>query len=341
MRSQAKAWLIRGESKRGRKWEETMRDDKMLCAAALAVALFASVALSFAQQTSPSRNPEWHAMGSAPCVWAAPIRGLSNALDLSATIQDLRDNGFDCYVHVIENAPPNTLEDLERLLPAAQAAGISVWPVLIPPSEGGNSLPYKTDYLQWIKALAQLSLKYSALRGVNIDDSLIGISSKTFTQPYLCRLYQTRQRINPKFLLISTIYDLDRGVADRLAGCVDGVWLWWVNLEMTNGMRSLLEDSQFVVGGRFPVYAGVYAHQTSWHQEGDPAPKILQRALEIACCYSDGAVIWNLPLAPKSSMNPLLTVARSFAPGGSATLAGKCGEANASAATLSPHGAKP
>lgn len=335
------ACLRQREAAYGGQQEEAMRDNKMRRPVALSVALFAFVTASFAQATGRGEKSEWHAMGSAPCAWAVPIRGPSNTLDVSVTIQSLRNNGFDCYVHVIENAPPNTFEALEPLLPAAQAAGISVWPVLIPPSEGGNSLPYKTDYIQWVKALTQLSLKYSALRGVNIDDSLIGISSKTFTRSYLCRLYQTKQRINPKFLLIPTIYDLDRGVADRLAGCVDGVWLWWVNLEITNGMRSLLEDSQFVVEGRFPVYAGVYAHRTSWHQEGDPVPKILQRALEIACRYSDGAVIWNLPLAPKSGMNPLLDVARSFAAGGSAALAGKCGGANASATTLSPHGAQP
>ena len=48
---------------------------------------------------------------------------------------------------------------------------------------------------------------------------------------YLRQIYQAKQEINPKLLFVPTIYDLDQDVADRLAGCVDGVWFWWVNLE--------------------------------------------------------------------------------------------------------------
>jgi hypothetical protein len=45
----------------------------------------------------------------------------------------------------------------------------------------------------------------------------------------------------------------------------------------------------------------------------------------MGCRYADGAIIWNLPLSPKMSDNILLSVARAFAPGASADLAGKCG----------------
>jgi hypothetical protein len=141
----------------------------------------------------------------------------------------------------------------------------------------------------------------------------------------VCSLYQVKQEINPKLLFVPTIYDLDQGVADHLAGCVDGVWFWWTNLEHLVGLRSLLEDSRLVVSNRFPIYAGVYAHSTSWHKEGNPSPKVLQGALEIGCRYADGAIIWNLALSPNTSDNSLLAVARAFAPGGSADLAGKCG----------------
>jgi len=105
---------------------------------------------------------------------------------------------------------------------------------------------------------------------------------------------------------------------------VDGVWFWWTNLEKLDGLRSLLEDSRLVVAGRFPIYAGVYAHSTSWHKEGNPSPKVLRGALELACRYADGAIIWNLPLSPNIADNSLLAAARAFAPGGSADLAGKC-----------------
>jgi hypothetical protein len=274
-----------------------------------------------AGQSSP---PQGHAMGSAPCAWAIPIREKDNALDVAATIRALQNSGFNCVVQVIESEPPNSFADFKRLLSAAQPAGISVWPVLIPPTEGGNSLPYRTDYVGWMKEMAKLSLQYSALRGVNIDDLLIRFSAQTFTRAYLCQLYQAKQEINPQLLFVPTIYDLDQEVADRLAGCVDGVWFWWTNLEHLGGLRSLLEDSRLVVSGRFPIYSGVYANSTSWHTQGHPSQELFRRELETACRYADGAIMYCLPLERNSTDN-LLEVARAFAAGGSADLAGKCG----------------
>jgi hypothetical protein len=291
----------------------------------LAVAVLLGLGWGVRAPAAETPPPKDHAMGSAPCAWAEPLRAAGDSLDVPATIRSLQENHFNCIAQVIEDRPPYTFEDFKLLLEAAQPAGISVWPVLIPPSEGATSLPYKTDYVGWMKEMAKLSLKYSALRGVNIDDLFSGISTQTFTRDYLRQIYQAKQEINPNLLFVPTVYDLDQSVADRLAGCVDGVWFWWVNLEHNAGMRTVLEDSRVIVANRFPIYSGVYSHQTSWHKEGRPQPKILRGALEIGCRYGDGAIIWNLPLKLDSPENPWLATARSFAPGGSADLAGKCG----------------
>jgi hypothetical protein len=176
-----------------------------------------------------------------------------------------------------------------------------------------------------MKELAKLSLQYSALRGVNIDDLLIRFSAQIFTRPYLCQLYQAKQEINPQLLFVPTIYELDSEVADRLAGCVDGVWFWWTNLEQLAGLRSLLEDSRLVVAGRFPIYSGIYAYWTSWHTQGSPSQELFGRQLETACEYADGAIIYYLPLSPIDRNTSLLEVARAFTRGGSADLADKCG----------------
>jgi hypothetical protein len=290
----------------------------------LVVAFLAATSLPALCGATP-RPQVWHALGSVPCVWAVPIQGRHSELDVGATVRDLQSNGFDCLVQVVSNKPPNSFTDLKRLLVAAQPAGISVWPVLIPPSEGASSLPYRSDYVQWMKTLAGLSLRYPVLRGVNVDDLLIGTSSPTFTRAYICHMYQAKQRINPRFLFTPTVYELDTGVATRLAGCVDGVWLWWVNLEKNDGWKSLLEDSRVVVDDRFPVYGGVYARSTSWHRQGDPAPAIMNGALETACSYADGAILWSLALTPPSDAQSLLGVARSFTHGGSSAFAGHCG----------------
>jgi len=269
----------------------------------------------------PAGNPQ-DAMGNVPCVWLSPIENPDHTLDVQRTIELLKKHGFGCQALPIESKPPYDWWDFQQLVAAADKGGIDTWPVLIPPSEGGNSLPYATDYVTWFKVLAKLSLRYPHLRGVNIDDMAQGISPKTFTRDYVCELYRDKQDINPQFLAIPTVYDLDTQLADRLAGCVDGVWLTWTNLDTSTGYTAFLENSRLAVKGRFPIYAGVYAHSTSWHQKGDPRPDLFRRTLEKACQHSDGAVMWNLSLLDP---DPLLAVARTFTAGGSWQYAGRCG----------------
>jgi len=274
-------------------------------------------------QLVAAATPKQHAMGSIPCSWSVPIQDENHNLDVAATIRLLQANHFTCYVQPIEEKPPMSFDDFKRLLPAAQASGIDVWPVLIPHTEG-YSLPSREDFVGWMKELAQLSLKYPVIRGVNIDDTDAGGNDKLFTRSYLCQIYRTKQAMNPRLLFIPTIYDLDSPEAERLSGCVDGVWLWWTNVEQNNGLRAFLRDGEVVAGGRFPVYAGVYAHSTSWHKEGAPTPKILRQSTTLGCTYSDGVVVWQLPLTVDE--NPMLQVEEDFVAGGSSPLAGKCGE---------------
>jgi hypothetical protein len=271
-----------------------------------------------------AQQAAWHAMGGAPCAWFRPIENSDHSLNVDETIRMLRDFGFGCAVSPIEGGPPNDSPTFQKLLRAWQAADIDLWAVLVPPTEGGNSHPYDTDYVKWFQALATLSLKYSHLRGANIDDLLVDYNPKTFRHEYLCQIYQAKQKINPHFLFVPTVYDLDAGEAARLAGCVDGVWLWWMNLERGLGLASFfLENARVVVvGRRFPVYGGVYADGTSWHKEGEPTVRALMSSIEAACRYSDGVVVYELSLNPA---DPLLQIAESYAPRRSAMLADKCG----------------
>ncbi len=271
---------------------------------------------------SPGEGNHEHAMGTVPCVWSRPTQNRDHTLDVARTIELLQANKFECHIMPIEAAPPADWAEFQELVAAADKAQIDIWPVLIPPSEGANSLPYGSDYVAWFKTLAKLSLRHPHLRGINIDDLDQDASRKTFTRKYVCELYRTKQDINPSLLFVPTIYDLDTSVADRLAGCVDGVWLWWVNLEKATGLPSFLENSRLAVKGRFPIYAGVYAHSTSWHKEGDPRPQVFRESLEDACRYADGAMIWELSL---EASDPLLDIARTFAAGGSSEYAGRCG----------------
>lgn len=303
-----------------------------LCMTAIIIGLFPmNSTVLFAE--GPVGNPQ-NAMGNVPCVWLSPLENPDHTLNVQLTIELVKKNGFSCQAMPIAAKPPHDWWDFQQLVAAADEAGIDTWAVLIPPSEGGNSMPYATDYVTWFKVLAKLSLRYPHFRGANIDDMVQGISPKTFTRDYVCELYRDKQDINPLFLAIPTAYDLDTALADRVTGCVDGVWLWWVNLETSVGHTSFLENSRLAVKGRFPIYAGVYAHSTSWHPEGEPSTDTFRRTLENGCRYSDGVVMWNLSLLDS---DPLLAIARTFTAGGSSKYAGRCGESNQPATSLEQH----
>jgi hypothetical protein len=289
--------------------------------------LVAGLAVAAGQSATETGPETWNAMGRTPCSWSVPIEKKDHTLDVAAIIGLLQAN------HFIEDKPPMSFNDFQRLLPAAQKAGISVWPVLISRTVG-FSLPYRYDFIRWMKVLVGLSLQYPVLRGVNIDDTDAGANDRVFTRSHLCQIDRTVHEINPHLLFIPTIYDLDADEANRLAGCVDGVWLWWTNLEQDNGLRALLRDGQAMAGSRFPVYAGVYAHATSWHREGGPSPKILRQATTLGCTWSHGVVLYQLPLTEEP--NPALDVAEEFARGGSSALAGHCGIGEPSPPSQSP-----
>ena len=279
------------------------------------------------QMSHPKREINWHAMGSTPCIWSPPVVGSNGAIDSAATIQTLKQIGASCYGALIwrereHGTKPFGWESFKQFVAAAQPAGIDVWAILIPPSEGGDSPPFNHDYVRWMQELARLSLHHPNLKGVNIDDYVSGISKNTFTPAYTCDIYRAKQAINPKLQFVPTIYDLTRPLAEKYGACVDGVWLWWTNLDTAAGLESWLENTRLAVNGRFPIYSGIYANETSWHRAAAPKPAVLQRSVETACRNANGAIIWQMPLAPP---NPLLDVARKFGTGGSSPVAGRCG----------------
>ncbi len=286
---------------------------------------FIALAAVAEAQTTGRDGPssvDWHAMTAAPCAWSIPVQKPDGSLDIDRTMQLLKEDGFTCEIAVIGGDPARSWDGFKKLAAAANKANIDIWPVILPPSEGASP-PYGHDYVAWVEAVAKLSRQFPRVRGLNIDDLHSGVSTKTFTRDYVCQIYSAKQKVNPRLLFVPTIYDLDRKVADQLAGCVDGVWLWWVNLENATGMRSFLENTRLAVSGRFPVYGGVYAHWTSWHKQGNPVPAVFEKTLEDSCEHSDGTMIWNISL---ETSDPLLQIAKRFLPGGSSPLAGKCGQ---------------
>jgi len=256
-----------------------------------------------------------------PCLWSPPLAGRDGRPDPVATLHALQANGFTCYGALLwqgKDVVAFDLKGLRHLLAVFNPAGIDVWAILIPPSEGGDSMPLKHDYLAWMRTLARLSLRYPQLRGVNIDDYLSSISATTFTPEYTCRLYEAKKRINPALQFVPTLYFVDRSRMRQFGKCMDGAWLWWTNLERGDAVAAWLEGARQTAGPDFPIYGGVYARWTSWHGQ-NPKPRVFYSTLRSSCRESAGAIIWQLPLNRPS---PLLDVARDF---GRLGKAGNCG----------------
>jgi hypothetical protein len=295
----------------------------------LAMMLFCFLVLGTApaygsQSSEQKAEIDWHALGSTPCAWSPAVADAQGAIDPAATIQILKANGLGCYgalIWVQRKGGPPTFDwnSFKTFVAAAQPAGIIVWAILIPPSEGGDSPPFNKDYVRWMQELARLSLNYPCLKGVNIDDFYW--DTKFFTPQYTCHIYSAKQRINPRLQFAPTIYGLDSDFAPRYGNCIDGVWLFWRNLEGNVGLDVWLKNSRLVEKSRFPIYGGVYAGTTHWHKQGRPEPAVVRGALETTCRYANGAVIWQMALAPP---NPLLDVAKSFGVKGASPQAGNC-----------------
>ena len=213
--------------------------------------------------------------------------------------------------YLIWNSPTD-FDDLQKeFLPAAQQAGIKVWTYLAPPAEthpkGKGSDPYRTNYIQWAKALASLSLRYPNLQAWVMDDFTWNL--KTFTPQYVAEIQQAAHAINPQFRFFPVLHFT--AVSEKWVGdygsLIDGVMCPYLDLPYNNTQRaSSLEAQIQAVRARFqkPLYVLFYAgrHLTS---PLEPTPEyvtnVLHVALQAMCEGRIGGVIaYATPMDPQT-----------------------------------------
>lgn len=150
-------------------------------------------------------------------------------IDVERTIRKLQELNVNSYLFLIWRSPADW-GDLQRFLPQARTAGIDVWVYLVPPSEcfapsfpDRCSYPYKTDYVAWAKAIANLSKQYDNLAGWMIDD--FGHNLAAFTPAYLGQIQQTAKAINRDlpFLPLLYTYQVTKDFLDKYAPLIDGI----------------------------------------------------------------------------------------------------------------------
>src|SRR5690606_4926150 len=122
-------------------------------------------------------------------------------IDTPKLIEKLEQTNANLYLFQIWNSPTDWADLTQEFAPAAQKAGIQVWPYIVPPSEcqyfdengdplpplqrGRCSQPYGLDYVRWAEEIAKLSVRYPVVSGWAIDDFHIGQNSQTFTPEYM------------------------------------------------------------------------------------------------------------------------------------------------------------
>lgn len=151
-------------------------------------------------------------------------------IDTPALIARLRELRVTTYLYGVWDSATDWDDLCEEFLPVAAAAGIDVWPYLVPPSETDEnwraSRPYLTDYVAWAHAIAEASLRHPNLTGWAIDDFEFEVNARLFTPDYMARIRHTQQAINPDLGFFTCVYyrvALDEAFLDKYAPFVDGV----------------------------------------------------------------------------------------------------------------------
>jgi hypothetical protein len=143
-------------------------------------------------------------------------------IDTPKLIAKLERTNANLYLFQIWNSPTDWEDLTEEFAPAAQAAGIQVWPYIVPPSEcqyfgadgsplpplqrGRCSQPYGLDYVRWAEEVAKLSVKYPVVSGWAIDDFHIGQNSQTFTPEYMQQIKDAQDAVRPGLEFYTTAY---------------------------------------------------------------------------------------------------------------------------------------
>src|SRR6185437_13248241 len=232
-------------------------------------------------------------------------------IDTPAMIARLKTLHANNLNYLLWNSPTDWDDLRSEFLPAAQAAGIKVWAYLAPPNEtyvnGKGSDPYRTDYVRWASALAELSRRYPALQAWVMDDFTWNM--KTYTPDYLASVRHASQAINPALGFVPVLHFTamsEKWMRDY-GPYIDGVICPYIDLPYNNTQRvsSLnrqIDDARAKL--KVPIYVLVYAgrHLAS---PLEPTPLYVADALHILLNAMregriGGIVSYATPLDPQT-----------------------------------------
>ena len=213
--------------------------------------------LLFASVASYSQNAV--DVGSHQATYAAALRSADGHVDADAMLERLKELGVDTYYWLVWRE--TDWEDLQVFLPKAAAAGINVWPYLVPPSESppntkNYSEPYQLDYQRWAEEIARLSLKHPNVTAWVIDDFYA--NKGLYTPEYVGAMQARAKSVNPKLAFLPLMYfgEIDRDFVEGYREVIDGVVVAYPQDagEIYNAWAILNDVCEAIPGDlRFPV----------------------------------------------------------------------------------------
>lgn len=203
-------------------------------------------------------------------------------IDTPAMIRRLTELNANTYFYGVWESATDWDDLREEFLPAAQRAGITVIPYLVPPTEtylaGRASRPYLLDFAAWAREIATLSVEYPVLVGWAIDDFEFAENAELFTAEYMASFKQAQDEINPDLLFYTCAY--------------------W---ESARSEEFLDKYGPFIDGIVYPFLDGAHENTTVATSTGPCLDAILEltepRGLDLLLLVYTGRFL-NAPLAP-------------------------------------------
>jgi hypothetical protein len=241
------------------------------------------------------------------------MRTPENRTDIARLLAVLKEMGAKDYMHLVwrEKEYPSAWRDFQSMAPEFQKANINLWLYLTPPSEGVPD-PFGGDYVRWASECAQVAKRYSAVKGICIDD--FNGNVKKFTPAYCKQMMVEAHKTAPGLaLLVVCYFGYQKTIAAHVeAGAIDGVIFPYFyphkNLSDTMQLRPQIEsyrkwlDQRVEMGGlsgKMPLVVMVYATKHSQSRD-EPTPAYVKTCLEIGLettrsGLTDGVVTYCLP----------------------------------------------
>ncbi|MEA3400590.1 MAG: hypothetical protein U9R79_05025 [Armatimonadota bacterium] len=209
-------------------------------------------------------------------------------------VQELSCNSYDFLVWHAET----DWEDLHVFLGETADSGLKVWVSLVPPSESRSkkSEPFGLDYVQWARAIGQLSAQHPHLIAWSIDDFTHNLGF--YTPEYLQQMMDAAHEHNPRLAFVPCTYfpAATQDFADGYREILDGLLFYYRHESAGANLTdpSLCPDEIATLrerfGEGFPIILGLYA---SGHSRlGKTTPEYVEEVMTCGHELADGVHVY-------------------------------------------------